>query len=493
MSVLLLLACGEGPLYFDPEPGEEPGDSLAVVGCADPVEAGWDEVGEAWGLVGGAERLVDHLDGGGLALGDVDGAEDLVVAWESGVVLHRRGEDLREREQLASELGGAPVLQDLDGDGHPELVVADAGLALRGQDGNWDLMFEREGPHKLRGPAVADLDGDGRVDLYLARTSPEHGSSMAEDSVAWGEAGGLTEDTEAVPEARRGGQAFQAILVDADSRRGPDVYLDNDMGETVRPNALLLSDPQGLVDGTEACACGLAHSGMGGVAADIDGDGVEDLYLAGTSSNVLLVGDGLGGYIDATAARNANPLASAEMSWGVAAGDLDNDGRMDLVASRGDLWSTSHPGQEFQSSIAVLHQAGDGQFSDIAPALGLDGQGSWRAVILEDLNDDGVLDMIIGEVTGRPALYLSRGCTDQSWIEVDAPPDSRVVVTAGGQQWVAWARTQSGFATSRPARVHIGLGDHERVESVRVIPPWGVPEIEVEGPISARQRLDLRG
>lgn len=424
---------------------------------------------------------------------DGDGDRDLVVGfWQSDLDVYYRVEGGFERRQVPSE-GTQLSLADLDGDGWQELIVSgfqprvyssvggvlEPGPALPSADGGM-----------LRMLAPADLDGDGDLDLYAPANDPEDAVARR-DFLLWNDgAGGFTRDLEALPDAA-GGQAFMGIVLDYEGDGDPDVFVDNDMGSQYGPSALLRNEGGALGDASALCACGVSHSGMGGVAADYSGDGLPDLYLSGVGANVLLASRDDGTYADVTLATGASPLGGLpEMAWGAAWLDYDNDGLLDLAVAQGDLWSFNHPGDRFEAPVSLLRQEGGG-FVDVSARAGLAALGSFRAVSAADHNGDGVLDLLVSDVVDRPLLYLSEGCTAAGWLAVEAPLGSRVEVEAGGRVQVAWIHPSSGFGAAGPLEAWFGLGDAQVVDRLRVSLPWGAGEYVLEGPLEARRRVRL--
>ena len=132
---------------------------------------------------------------------------------------------------------------------------------------------------------------------------------------------------------------------------------------------------------------------MSVVAADLDEDGWVDLYVASDSTAAIHYRNNQDGtFTDVAVARGTafseNGMSQAGM--GAAAGDIDADGRLDLVKTH------------FADDIPALFRAlGNGRFEEVAMAAGLGGQNrhvEWGAGLV-DLDNDGWQDLLY--VTGN--------------------------------------------------------------------------------------------
>lgn len=193
--------------------------------------------------------------------------------------------------------------------------------------------------------------------------------------------------------------------------------------------------------------------GMGADVGDLNGDGRADLYLTGARYNLLLLALEDGSFGDATASWQASVITHDRgMAWGGVFWDADNDGLSDLMVAEGDFGGEHSQGLGPQP-LTLLRQV-QGHFEAEVWA-----EGSFRGIVPVDLNDDGVLDLVVSSQDEGPRLYLSQGCTAAGWIEVQGAVGTEVqVITEQGTQ-TAWITTDSGFGAARPALVHFGVGD----------------------------------
>jgi hypothetical protein len=219
---------------------------------------------------------------------------------------------------------------------------------------------------------------------------------------------------------------------------------------------------------------------------------------------------------DEAPARGA--LNEDRFGWGAAAGDLSNDGWLDLVQANGmvddrldrrfsacpDYWYSN---QKILQSGPEIHMYADEwgdlrgrcifpnelrrvyynrgtarpQFVDVADLVGLRSGDNSRGVALADLTNDGRLDAIITNQFGPPTLLENRPTqVANSWIGLDLVGNgvtcnadavgSTVTVQLPGQPLeLAEVQASNGFSAAGDRRIHFGLGPfHADQVDVRV-------------------------
>lgn len=123
-----------------------------------------------------------------------------------------------------------------------------------------------------------------------------------------------------------------------------------------------------------------------GVAVgDYDGDGCEDLLLAG-SPELLLLRSGCDGTFLQTTGTAGLPVDYPAAASGVVFFDYDNDGRQDLYVAA--VWGGDR----------LYHNEGDGRFTDVSAAAGIP-PGRWGSMpAIADFDLDGYLDIYIARM-----------------------------------------------------------------------------------------------
>jgi hypothetical protein len=209
---------------------------------------------------------------------------------------------------------------------------------------------------------------------------------------------------------------------DGDGR--DDVFFCNQLG----PCALFRNEGGGKFTDVTRDAGGLAAALDGKICvaaafADVDGDGLEDLYVTTTrGGNVFLRNEGGGKFRDATAESGLTLVAESETPCFF---DADGDGALDLLVTNTARWTLDEydsarryyrgkaslqdliesPGE---SNVFYLND-GKGHFRDATAESGLRTKGWGGDVAVFDMDGDGRPDVFVGNMFGGSALYRNDG------------------------------------------------------------------------------------
>jgi len=190
---------------------------------------------------------------------------------------------------------------------------------------------------------------------------------------------------------------------------------------------------------------GVADDGLGKGAAfaDVNGDGLVDLYLSNTGgANKLFLNQGDGTFKDATATAGKG-VDFPGFSMGSVFGDYDNDGDQDLYLANG--------GQYVIEANVLFANNGDGTFSDVTSKAGVGLKDFTYSASFVDYDNDGDLDLYCANygIDAKNILYRNNGdgtftdATDQAgvgdkswswmgvWADVDNDGDADLYVVNG--------------------------------------------------------------
>jgi hypothetical protein len=320
--------------------------------------------------------------------------------------------DATDEWGILGEGGIGAAAADLDGDGRPELAVVrgawpsgSVALLSRGGSGRFADVGPSAGLLERRNgiaAAVADVDGDGRADLAV--------STWGGDLLYRNDGGRpprFTETAAAAGLAAAAGRSWGLLLADFTGDGRPDLFVGRGAPGSAERSRLLVNRGGGrFEDGTAATDLGRGEFTMGGVAADFDGDGDLDLFVASFGGrDRLYLNDGAGGLRDAT---DASGIASAR-SVGAAAGCVDADALPDLVVAG------------YDGPVRFYRNLGGGRFADETAGSGLQAHARNEGVALADLDRDGDLDLYVTNLDGNNRLYRNE-LAGGAYLRVVPPP-----------------------------------------------------------------------
>jgi hypothetical protein len=299
------------------------------------------------------------------------------------------------------------VVADLNGDGVPDIVVAnqcvlgnvcvngELGVLLGKGDGTFrsPMTYSSAGDN-TRTVAVADVNGDGKPDLVV--TNSESSGLVA---VLLGRGDGTFRP--AVNYSSGGEFPFSVAVADVNGDGKPDLLLANDNYNTNGTVGVLLGNGDGTFQQAVAYNSG-GYQAFSVTAADVNGDGKIDVVVANLCSDIncvnpssvgVLLGNGNGTFQSAAAYSSG-----AYQAFSIAVADLNHDGNPDLVVA--NECGNIKCGQE--GTVGVLLGKGNGNFHSVVSYAS--GGYSTSSLAVADVNGDGIPDLLT-------ANHCSTKCT----------------------------------------------------------------------------------
>ncbi len=227
--------------------------------------------------------------------------------------------------------------------------------------------------------------------------------------------------------------------------------------------------------------------GMGIASRDLDGDGRAEVFLSSMGDQhlqTLEAGD-TPTYADATYARGTTaqrPYTGGDgrpsTGWQIAFGDAQNDGYDDVFIAKGNVQEM--PGLAMQDPNNLLLQQPDGHFTEAGLAAGLADMARGRGAAFEDLNLDGLPDIVVVNRNAPLRVYQNTTAGAGHWLLLDIrqpAPNVNAIgafieITDGTRRWTRELTVGGGHASGSAAMQHFGLGAAATVQ-IRVRWPDG--------------------
>jgi len=411
--------------------------------------------------------------------------------------------------------GQGTAVADLDQDGFDDLLTADIG-EIKWFRNQGDGTFQRMDLPQATGTAIwnsaiqaADLNGDSLPDIvqcayidgrdFLTRTCPTPSSpesvvchpkrfTPGKTRILWNQGDGnwRLADSELL-ESLVDGYALGALITNLDQKAGNDVFLAND----VSPNHLLLSTPQSdqtqelqecaIRSGVAVDLLGRAQASMGIACGDQNRDGLLDLIVTNFRYEVstLYRQTQPGLFTDATRLAKLGEPTLEWLSFGCQLTDLDNDGWLDFLAVNGhidylDPWQM--PPQVLkntQGKFQWLRSPSPGNYFDI------DNVG--RSLSALDFNRDGRIDFAVTHLDRPTALLANSTKSTNHFVQIELVGTRSERNATGGilraqrgqEQWICASSVGDGFYGTNERLLHIGLGQADRLDRLEITWPNG--------------------
>ncbi len=424
--------------------------------------------------------------------------------------------------------GMGAAAADFDGDGWQDLYVTNYGknvLFRNNGNGTFSDVTDNAGvgaPNWSTCATWFDYDNDGKLDLFVSSfvQYSAAGSVFCGDNkqgrryyciprvfkprpsfLFHNDGNGKFSDvSKASGIANALGKSFGAVATDLNNDGLMDLFVAND---TVA-NHLFVNkgggkfDEIGLASGVGYSDAGSPRSGMGVDAADFDGDGWQDLFVANIDQELFSL---YHNEKDLTFTDQAGEIGQATRllsGWGLKFFDYDNDGDPDLFLANGhpdDMVETQASRVKYKEPL-VLFENINGKFKNVSAQSGDVFKKDFpaRGASFGDFDNDGLIDFLVVNNGEAPVLVRNQGGPQNNWIGlnlVSAKGGSNpgavgaiITWTAGGVKRSRLKTSGGSYLASHDPREVLGIGKAAKIDSIEIKWPSGKVDKLINLPIN---------
>ena len=421
--------------------------------------------------------------------------------------------------------GMGVAVGDYDNDGYPDLFVTGYGRCIlyhNNRDGTFTDVTAKAGvaaPGWTTSAVWFDYDNDGKLDLFVC-SFVEFGLGK---TVFCGDNklgrryyciprvfkptpsllfhnngdGTFTEVSKGTAIAAAMGKALGVVATDINNDGLMDLFVAND---TVQ-NFLFANrgkgawDEIGLISEVGYSSNGQPRSGMGVDAADLDFDGYSELFVANVDNEMfsLYRNNRDESFTDTANLHGIGQATRTLSGWGLKFFDFDNDGNVDLFLANGhpDDMVDSYGGAVKYKEPLLLFRGDGTRLRNVSAGAGPVFAKTFpaRGLAVGDFDNDGAVDVLVGN-NGGPALLLrNRAAAGQHWVglHLEGATCNRDAIGARLTWSVAAVKRSrlkssgGSYLSSHDPREVIGLGAATSLEGL---------EIQWPAPSTRKERID---
>ena len=346
---------------------------------------------------------------------------------------------------------------DFNNDGFVDLYVANIGvnrLYMNQGDGTFRDVGDAAGIHGEAWTSsclLADLNGDGLPDIYdvnylqgsdvYERVCSDHGRPRAcmptvfepQPDRFWLNLGDgrFAEHSEAAGLNAAGGNGLGVVAGDLDGSGRLSLFVANDedanfalINITPEPGAEPKFLERGVLAGLAYDGDGKALACMGVAAGDANADGKLDLFVTNfyQEPNTLYLQGADGMFTDATSAAGLRAPSYNVLGFGAQFLDGDLDGELDLIVTNGHIEDLSYQQIPFKMRPQYFRGLGGGRFAELPAAeLGEFFQGKYlgRGLARLDWNRDGREEFVVSHLEAPAALLANVSAESGHFLAVE--------------------------------------------------------------------------
>jgi hypothetical protein len=286
------------------------------------------------------------------------------------------------------------------------------------------------------------------------------------------------------------GKSFGVVATDVNNDGLLDLFVAND----TLPNFLFINkgggkfEESGLAAGVAFSETGKPRSGMGVDAADYDGDGWQDLFVANIDQEFFSLYNNQKDLTFTDEPGEIAPSSQLLSGWGLKFFDYDNDGDPDLLLANGhpdDMVETKSARVKYKEPLLMFENMGKA-YRNVSGQSGSVFAKSFpaRGMAVGDFDNDGDVDVLVSNNGEAPLLLRNEGGNRNNWLGLQLvstksdPAAVGAVITwqAGGVRRSRLKTSGGSYLASHDPREVLGLGSSRNVDGVEIRWPSGVVE-----------------
>jgi hypothetical protein len=427
-----------------------------------------------------------------------------------------------------SQFGMGVAVGDYDNDGWPDLFVTAYGrctLYKNNHDGTFTDVTDHAGvatPGWTTSAVWFDYDNDGRLDLFVCSFVDYSGvrklqcgnnqlgrnyycvprvfSPSASILYHNNGDGTFTAASKGTDIASALGKGLGVVATDINNDGRMDLFVANDTVQNFLfvnrgsgPDGHWKWDEIALQAGVGFSANGRTRSGMGLDAADLDGDGWQDLFVANVDHEMYstYINNKDESFHDASEKLGIARDTRLMSGWGMKYFDYDNDGIVDLILANGhpdDMIDSYSMQVKYKEPLLLYRQDETGKLHNMSQAAGpvFQKDFSARGLAVGDYNNDGALDVIIGINGGPPVLLRNNAARDNNWVGLKLEGvtcnrdaiGARIIWKEGGKTRSRLKNNGGSYLSSHDPREILGIGSAARIDELEI--HWPAPSRRIE-------------